>query len=295
MWLISILAVIVWNFTPDSVLNNLAKISEKPHQLCLSYAPKSIYREFYQAIVCGSQLSESFFKIFLKNCGLLHLIVVSGSHLLFLSFFIDKIFLEKIPFRWKFLILFVYALVSKGQPPVVRALTSLAIHEINLKKKFFWTNYQQVWLSLVITLALFPSWILSTSFMMSSCAALALCLSHALRGMQKHFAIYLILLPVLLPLSPPHPMTTFLNALIAPLLGLILFPASLLSFIFPISPLVDQLWVVLDKILGEFSNLLVPLDAVYVSQPLLWSYVAGLNLVAIFVYTSIRRKNAIRY
>ncbi len=284
----------MWNFSSNSLMNNLAKISEIPHRFCIEQAPTSDYQEFYQAIVCGSQLSESFFKIFLRNCGLLHLIVVSGSHLIFLGFFIDKVFRGKIQFHWKFLLLLTYALISAAQPPVIRALIGLCVHHINDTKRFFWTSQQQIWISMILSLGLFPEWITSVSFLLSSTAALALCLCSKLTGLKKHLSIYLLLLPVLLPLNPPHPLTALSNAFVAPLLGLVLFPLCALSFIFPIASLVDWLWFALNKFLSKFSEYLPPLSPISISKPTLWVYVMALNLFAIFFFTYRRRKNAVQ-
>ena len=86
MILITILAVILWNLKTFELMNFLAVHTAFLHTKCESLTPSSNYQDFYKALVCGTDLPSSQLKEYFKMSGLLHLIVVSGSHLIFILF-----------------------------------------------------------------------------------------------------------------------------------------------------------------------------------------------------------------
>ncbi len=249
MWFVSIIITIGLIFVPNWNGLNLNSTSEYLHNLCLNFTPNSHYGFMTRAIVCGDQSQIPHVELYLlRSSGLIHLIVVSASHLIFLDWFLSKL---KCTFTLKIVCLFLYCLMTKLQAPALRGLISLVITQLVSKKILFWLHSEIV---LVSTLCLFfaqRTFIHSFSTLLSASAALA-CRpgqQHILRNTSTYF----ILLPVLVAFSAPHPISILINTLIAPLIGFALFPLSLLSFITPISPLIDFLWSTLFSTLKHIS------------------------------------------
>ena len=81
---------------------------------CVRFAPEGNWRELYQATVCGKSFQDPTLLPLLKKFGLLHLIVVSGAHLVFLERLMHMIGL-----RAKFFSYFVmcfFLLITQAQP-----------------------------------------------------------------------------------------------------------------------------------------------------------------------------------
>src|SRR4051812_13509506 len=74
----------------------LAKSAEPIHKICANRFNKSPQREFHSAIVCGSDLTSQTLYDAFRRTGLIHLIVVSGSHLIWIEYAL-LIFLARFP------------------------------------------------------------------------------------------------------------------------------------------------------------------------------------------------------
>ncbi len=248
--------------------NLVATASEPVHELCLSFAPKGRHYESYAAIVCGSSLpfrSES--RGALVQTGLLHLIVVSGSHLILLETFCQAL-LRRIPrasiLLWPLLLVFVFA--NRLQPPVLRAFLQLLLKRSNQTFNLSWRPFQVITASGLATLSFCRSENDLRSLSMSWIASLAL--SIAAKPTQAHLneetswltnlRVYLLMIPALLPLATPHPVSIAYNTLLAPVFGWVLFPLALAAFVFPASAtLVDRAWDAFYTIL-QFASRLSP-------------------------------------
>ncbi len=161
MILMTILALVLWNFKTFDVMNFLASHTIFLHKTCESLTPISDYQDFYKALVCGTDLPPSQLKEYFKMSGLLHLIVVSGSHLIFILFFYEKLFSDR--FRYlKVILLTVYTFITGLQPPTVRALVGIGIRKLNDTRSYFWDSVQISWITGVLTLVLYKNW--SNSF-----------------------------------------------------------------------------------------------------------------------------------
>src|SRR5688572_7177920 len=64
---------------------NLADFAAPFHRACRAFAPLSAEAENYRALVCGAPLADLEMKSELARTGLLHLLIVSGSHIIFLE------------------------------------------------------------------------------------------------------------------------------------------------------------------------------------------------------------------
>src|SRR4051794_30757452 len=106
-------------FRPIDGESTLNPIVRPLHAQCLGFAPDSKFKAWYQAIVCGKNLPPSQEKGWFQQTGLIHVIVVSGSHLVFLD---DVLALvlggSRIAVWIRNLLLGFFALISNLQPPV---------------------------------------------------------------------------------------------------------------------------------------------------------------------------------
>lgn len=202
------------------------------NDLCLKASPSTEYRAWYQAIVCGQNLPPSVERGWFQQTGLIHVIVVSGSHLVFLE---DLLLIARMPtfLRWSLLLLF--SMASNLQPPVTRALIQRTTAEVFRRKQISLRSIHLQLLSGLITLSLFPAWWSSLSFIMSWICVLALSLPLPSKSLLWRSAlIYLLMFPPVSTMQRPHPASILFNFVFAPVLGLILFPMSLLGFFHPL-------------------------------------------------------------
>lgn len=267
------------------------------HQMCLDHLPPlSLWKEAHAAVVCGKKLKSGASYDAFRSSGLLHLLVVSGAHLLFLERILRRVlpFLPK-PMLWTSLICTTYACMALLHPPVVRALLSLHLHLINRHFKLFWRKDQEVLYTGLVCLCIFPSWSKSYSLALSWAASLALTLpwpKSPWKPLLQSFSVYLLLWPFLMSFAPQHPATIMINWIGAPFIGSILFPASILSALFhPLTPVADFLWNISTKGLSLISETWSPLTP-QPGWPLvgLWVFVIIFHILNHFLWIYLRRR-----
>jgi ComEC/Rec2-related protein len=233
----------------------LANWSEHLQQICLSNRPNSIYRFWYAGIVCGTSVRHEPAYPQVTAMGLIHLIVVSGSHLVFIET-LSRPFTEcSGRFKKKAEIVIgiglgFYVVATGLQSPALRSWFFWLFRLGNRQLKLHWTNVWATFFSIPLTLIWTQT---SISLALSWCAALALHVPLDKESLLRRSTIvYLATAPILCFFAPPAPVTILFNASIGPLLGFILFPASLLSYLIP--PLVeitDKMWSLLFLIANE--------------------------------------------
>lgn len=255
----------------------LITLSTRLNSICIQASPTSHWKYAYEGIVCGVPLTNSDFKSHLITTGLIHLIVVSGSHLLFLEAFCEK-FCKKKSVVVAMLIFF--TLLTNLQPPAVRALISIFLNQFSNKYFLFWTKSQHVFVSGIITLLFFPSWITSISFVMSWSASFALASNRFHNHRVRHHVwIFIILFPIFLPLSPLNPISILANLIFAPIIGTILFPISIFGFVPGVTKLTDYLWTSFDFAIQKISVIApTSIDPVPVPFFFLWGYLFLLHI-----------------
>lgn len=255
------------------------------HQACHRLAPQTTETENYRAVVCGTSLSQSSFRDELRQTGLIHLMVVSGSHVAFLETVLVNasrrcsLIRRMIPI---FLLLF--ALVNLLEAVVMRALFSLFFRRLNERLHLSWSDVQ------ILCLA----GLLSLGFCKGKSSLLSLCLSWLLslallnlnssksNSFLENVRAYLFIAPGLLPFSLPHPLSILCNFVFAPIIGFALFPTSLLAFFIPgFATVSDCLWRIVKEIV-HFIASYVPqgLERCEVPLVVLLIYVATLTLIA---------------
>ena len=281
-------------FLTNFSLEDLAPLSAALQQWCLDRveAKARSSAEIYSALLCGKKLSyQSHIREVFEGAGLIHLMVVSGAHLIFL----EKLW-KPIP-RFKFknwciaASLILYALMAGLYPPVVRALAGFVLARICRQWKLFWSPYWRVILSGVICLIISPSWISSISLQMSLIGALAFSYSCYSKFLGNAMC-YTLLLPILSQWTLLHPASVFINWAFFPLISITLFPLSVLSFIFPfLYNAVNPLWSFLIKILGRLEIFLKhpPFYIPPLNPHWIWAYIAIIFFVSQCLWITLRR------
>jgi competence protein ComEC len=221
--------------TPDTLLKNTSALSQTYQQKCLSSLPENPQtRDSIGSLLCGEKITENSLKDHLMKTSLIHIFVVSGSHLLL---FDQVLSIFRIPLFLRFLCLGFYSLAVGWQAPAVRALLALISRAGLHRWRFYFPGDLGVLLCGLLALILFPAWWQSMSFQMSWCAALALSIpgilglsSRSWKGaLLAQGLIYVVMLPLLWGWGSLHPLGILCNLILAPVVALVLLPLSFLA------------------------------------------------------------------
>ncbi len=221
-----------------SLISALNVMQQGP-QFCVGLLPLSEFASLYSALICGINLPAGEAKRLFLDTGLIHLMVVSGAHLLFL-----ERRLRHTPVFIRMVCLILYCWLTGFGAPVVKALLR-RIFEICLRNER-WSGLQCEALAVVTALLITPSWLLSRSFLMSWICTLAFITPPVFPRMDSPIKAYLLIFAF----CAPSPLTLLWNIGFAPLVGEVLFPLCLLVIPLPfLTPLVDLVWTGLFEIL----------------------------------------------
>jgi hypothetical protein len=262
MWRFSLLAT-AWTLLTSQFLSNFtASWSEPFHKTCLSLAPAVLSRDVLQSLICGAPLSSSVDAAVWKQLGLVHLLVVSGGHLVIVDLVLMSVmkwvgFLHRFPkltalIRWAALSAMMIA--NQFAPPIWRAYLAMALRE-PLRRRG-WTSTQRglaaFWLALStvksrgdlmsLSLSAICAWVLTWPRpQLRPIKRLPSTWRQRLRdallklGPQLVWALLIQTLiwwgtwPLIASMGAPHPLATMSNLVLAPLLGLLLLPLALLA------------------------------------------------------------------
>ena len=289
MILLLTLALFLLTPLPHNVLNNVTETAAVFHEKCLSSVPtSSSHGSTLASLVCGEKITDETLKENLSRTSLIHIFVVSGSHLLLLD---QLLSIFKIPLFVRFLLLGFYSLLVGWQAPVVRAFTTLALRA-GLKNSFLsFPPDLVVLLGGLLGLVIFPAWWSSLSYQMSWCAGLALSFTAILRlrrswkqAVTAQLGIFVLMSAPLWGLGSLHPLSIVYNLILAPVVSYALLPLSLASLIHPVF-----LWC-FDGVMGVFEELLFviaePIKIVRGPLPssgFLWFWIFSIHLLLHFI------------
>ncbi|WP_413584631.1 ComEC/Rec2 family competence protein [Bdellovibrio sp. HCB274] len=263
----------------DTLLNNASRLSQSYQQKCLTLLPReSENHSALASIVCGERLQDQNLKQNLVKTSLIHIFVISGSHLLLL----DELFaIIRVPFFVRFLLLSFYSLVVGWQPPAVRALSALGLRGLFKKLGWVFPADTMTMIAGCFTLALFPAWWNSASLLMSWCASLALAWTSLLkiknpfhRLLFNQCAVFIFMTAPLWGLSSLHPLALLYNLLLGPLVSYVLLPLGFLSVLAP--PVVsafDFLMTMFARTLSWVSEPVPSATAKQISLSTLWVWI----------------------
>lgn len=245
-----------------SILSELQQLSLFLHHGCLDQLPNSSTSQAtLAALVCGKNFESFSDRQLYSATGLIHLFVVSGSHLILIQKILTQIsqfFFNKFFVGGLVVLLFLYAAMCLFNPPVTRSfiflLISLGLHGNHQH----WPKHYILLLAGLSTISLNYQWVNSLSLQMSWLAALVL---EIYAEKFKSFSIffrqiifYTSFTFCFLGLGFPQISTIVICVLVTPLLEYILFPFALLTVIFhPLEPLFSYLLISLNKSLAAFE------------------------------------------
>ena len=251
-----ILILIILCVNPFSLLSLLKPTGQFLHEWCLQKVQtEGQWTSIYSALLCGEKLPDGEIKKTFIVLGIIHLMVISGAHLIFL----EKTWNLLPAFRFKKILLVIFLLtysMSAGlNPPVLRALFSLLLVRINQKLKLFWSPYLRVQISGLLCLLCQSLWLHSVSLQLSWIASMGMS-NHRFSTLQSCSLTFILILPIISHWGGVHPLSIIINWLITPLASCLLLPLSLLIIPFPfLRPFTDWLWTGFIHIM----NLLRPL------------------------------------
>jgi hypothetical protein len=264
------------------MLDAAIDILQQGPALCAQWIPPREFHHLYRAMICGHNLEVDTHRSLFLDSGLIHLMVVSGAHIMFL----EKLMFW-LPRSIQLVLLGFYCWVTGWGAPVVRAFVRRTVSPTCDRDG--WTSLQAEALTTFVTLAFVPLWFGSRSFMMSWICALVFCLPPLSIPRALDIAIKAYLLLFLFTFA--HPVTVFWNALIAPAVGFVLFPMCLLSSIVPVlEPLSRALWSSLLGVL-EFGPTAPPADF-FLSTRWIWWLPFALHIAFIVAEVKWRRAHA---
>lgn len=240
---------------PTSLLDKTSSSAALIHKKCLNLIPiESAYRNSLSSLVCGEKLSDAGLQENLNKTSLIHIFVVSGSHLILLD---ELLSILRVPLLFRLVFLGGYSLMVGWQAPVVRAFVGLGLRGLWRRQSMFLPKDLAVLVSGLCCLFAFPAWWDSLSLQMSWCAALALCLGSVLRqgrswqqAVISQGTIFIFMSAPLWGFASLHPLSIVYNLFLAPIVSYVLLPLSFLCL------LCKPAIFVFDFILHLFSNLL---------------------------------------
>ena len=276
-----VLFLIFFNLVKVDLSDSFTGVVTYLNNACLSLVPDSEYGEVYEAIGCGKRISNIGLRQVLATTGLVHIFVVSGTHLSFFGKLLRRL---KIPNFLEIILMAMYSMATSFNPPVVRAFLSFLFKKLNKRFCLAWPKDVLVWHVSFLCLIIFNQWFDSFSFLLSWSAALGISFSAKSKNLLvKNVCIYLVMFPVLMNISTPHPMVILINTVMLPIFGLVFFPLTLLTLALNfISPVTDFIWKYFLLLLDFLSNE-IPLfkSDVNLSYKTMFYYLITLHIVFI--------------
>lgn len=260
------LNLLIWKQRGVSLWEDLRNFSRPLESVCQSQFQSATLKNLGNALVCAQDLSPGASKDLFLQLGLYHVIVVSGAHLIFLSFLLTAL---SAPRAFKFLLLFLFAVMTGLQAPVLRAGLQMLIPVVLPRQ-----HRQSLLISYLLCLALHPPWLHSVSLNLSMIAALGM--QAELRPHRRALWILAFTLPLLLPYDHVNPLGSLFGLLLSPVCEALLFPICLLAWLFPwLQALSETILAASLTVLQAFAEILPPpLDGPQlIPRTWIWVYV----------------------
>lgn len=300
--LIILILALLSSFTDSmDMLDNSSCYSQKLHKTCVDFfISTSAEPENIQSVLCGSSISDSQLTSNLSKTSLLHLFIVSGSHLVILDNLLTRV---KFPFAIRHLLLLFYGLITKLEAPILRALCSLWFQQFSRKIKLNFSADLKVLCAGLLTLSLNLNLWDSRSLQLSWLAALGLSMSSLIAKNIFHkvliaqISIYIFLIPALYGFGNLHPLSIFFNLILGSLLGVALIPSALIAVFIPSAHFVFK--ALLDLIHWtslEFTHPIQISKHRLISNQIIWVWIFGLHIFSILIRKYIHQgKDRCRY
>lgn len=282
---ILIYIVLISHTVRFSIIDFLIGFCSVFHSACVETAPNHVRSfESLQALVCGKNFSDPAQSNLLIASGLIHLFVVSASHLRILQKIIFYLLCNR---AGTFSLLFLYCAICKFNPPIVRSFIALLILAVIEKNNLKWKAENLLLVSGLICLILSPAWINSLSLQMSWIAALTLSVISYFFAQSnilfKNSIFYFQYLATFNFIGIPQPASIGVATLFTRFLEYVLFPLALAVYLFPfLGSVFDLLIVSLNTVLSklELTVIFRPYDSekmIFINWVLIFSLHVFLN------------------
>ena len=229
--------------------------------------------EYIKTFILGdtSTLDKNILESYQKN-GISHLFSISGMHISLFASIILYI-LKKVSYNNYYnygmviLFLLIYTLLIGSSPSVMRSLIMYILFSINKLLNLKIKNIDIMCLVLIIMLLINPYSIYNISFQYSYLISFTLVLfSYKIKKLQKniHKSLYISTISFLVSFPiciynfyQVNILSVFLNLIVIPLVNIFIFPLSLISFIFPITSYILEIFT---NILQNISLFIYDID-----------------------------------
>lgn len=271
-------------------IKNDNSLLEKAKDYLIKRAYNSKNSEYLLVLVLGDKalISSDEYNTY-QNNGTSHLLAVSGSHitviLLVLSFFLKKS--KEVPKLIIIsLILLFFAFVTNNAPAVNRAIYFFIINRINKLGNLKLSNIQVLFITAFILLLLDPFTLYDLGFIYSFCISFGIMYySDKLNGnifivtLKVSIIAFLFSLPISSYINYEINISSILiNLIFVPWISYIVFPTSIITFIFPIfNPILNILLSITNVLnnIGEFISIFINIP----KMPLIIAFVLFILLL----------------
>jgi hypothetical protein len=292
---ICVLTALKWSFLPLA----LHSVGSAAQNFCAGLTPSSHYRFLTSALVCGTPLTDRGAEQLLRETGLIRLVLVSGSHLIWLDSWLQllpwRLALGRAGFFLRGAFLLGYTFFTGFHVPVVRALLQMAGSALSRQGGWAWPRSFRTGLAGAVTWSLLEPSASDLSLQLSwACALLVQGASLGQRRLNllTWVGVYVGLMPLLASFTTPHPLSVLLNWLSAGAMGGLMLPLCLASFVaHPLTGVTDAVWQMLLAGLAMLGPYLHGEPWLARPEPLaLWLYVMLLQVVVSVLEIRIRRR-----
>lgn len=275
-----------------SLLDNFTFLSTQAHHFCLDLLPTNPQtRPALQALVCGHNFESLEVSRLYLSSGLIHLFVVSGSHLILAEKVLSSFF-KVWPFKYASTIiiccLFAFCIVCELNPPVVRSFLGICIGLFLTREHRHWPRDYTILITGLLCVSLKPEWATSLGLQMSWLAALAIHINERILSTRPkllhQLTFYILFIFSFSCLGFPAFTALLTCFFFSPVLEFVLLPLAFLTIPFPILDIVfEKLILALNYVLAhmELSTSLILSD---VQETLIinWFVIFGLHLALHF-------------
>ena len=283
----------------EKIANNMNVIYYIKNKISKRIDTFAYSKEYIKIFILGdnTELSKDTLNNYQIN-GISHLFSISGMHIsLFASvllYFLKRISYNNF-YNYTIVIMFLilYSLLIGESPSLIRAITMYILFIINKLFNLKIKKIDLMYLVLIIILLIKPYYIYSTSFQFSYLISFFLILDHnhikkiknkLIKSLYISFIIFLISFPICIYNSYEiNVLSIILNIVFIPLVTLIIFPLSIISFLIPKLSIILYPFI---TIIEQISNLIheYNLGIIIFSKPSIYFILTYYLILTLYIY-----------
>lgn len=264
--------------------------------LCVSNLPQLNYQDSLSALLCGKNLNQGHENEVLTRVGLIHLFVVSGSHLIFLeqillAFGASQSFVG--------VTLFIFLMMTGFTAPALRAFLYWIISRANISEKWNWSPNTRAFIAGLLSFVLLLGQQRFSLLLSWNCSVIliffqTLKLESLARVTLQQISITSTLTFVYFAQSG-NPLWPLLANLIAMFfIEWLIFPLAIVTLVLRITKLYDWSFYLLYKILESIPNTRDPIQLKKYPGQLLVGFlvILAFHLITHVIYVEQKRESA---